>query len=99
MTSSTVTVWTTPEVAAYWRSAYPELRQRGSEWRGKCPLHNGRRNSFAVNPESGAWFCHSECDRGGSMVDFQIEQSGGDFKSALKSVREIVGRVQLNGNP
>ena len=95
----TAVAWTPAEVASYWRSAYPELRQRGSQWRGKCPLHNGRRDSFAVNPETGMWCCYSECGRGGSMVDFQIEQSGGDFKLALESIRGIVGRGQPNGNP
>ena len=88
----TAVAWTPAEVAVYWSAAYPELRQRGAEWRGKCPLHNGRRDSFAVNSETGAWHCHSKCSCGGSLIDFEMERTGCSFPEALKAAREIVGQ-------
>ena len=88
----TAVAWTPPEVAVYWRSAYPTLRQRGLQWRGACPLHRGRRDSFAVSPESGAWHCHSKCARGGSLIDFEMRQTGRSFPEALKAAQQIVGR-------
>ena len=95
----TTVSWGPPEVSAYWRSAYPELRQRGAEWRGRCPLHNGRRDSFAVNSETGAWCCHSQCGRGGSLIDFEMRRTGCSFSEALKVAQQIVGRpVSGNGS-
>ena len=88
----TAVEWTAGEIATYWRSAYPGLPQRGVQWRGPCPLHQGSRDSFAVNGDSGQWTCHSECQRGGSLIDFEMLRSGTSFPDALKAVKSIVGR-------
>ena len=93
----TAVAWTPAEVAAYWSAAYPDLRQHGAEWRGKCPLHSGRRDSFAVSPASGVWCCHSECGRGGSLIDFEMKRTGCSFPDALKAAQQIVGRP-VGGN-
>lgn len=81
------------ETSAYYRCRLPKLRQRGGQWRGPCPIHNGTRDSFSVNAATGQWMCHSECDRGGSIVDFEMELSGKEFKAAAAAVDEIVGRA------
>lgn len=65
--------------------------------RAACPIHKGKRDSFAVNPETGQWFCHSQCGRGGSIFDFESKLNGTDFESAYAEVLRIVGRPSPNG--
>src|SRR5579864_575160 len=79
------------EVAAYYRARVPDLSQRGTgEWRGRCPIHRGTRDSFAVNPETGNWFCHSQCGRGGSIFDFEMELSGVQFREAASNIEILL---------
>jgi DNA primase len=59
------------EVVAYYRVRLPKLNQHGHEWRGPCPIHGGERDSFAVEAASGRWTCHSECQRGGDILDLE----------------------------
>ena len=85
--------FTPAEISSYYKKRVPELKQAdGREWRGPCPIHQGERDSFAVNPENGAWFCHSECSRGGSILKLEMELNGVDFKSARAEVDRIIGR-------
>ena len=72
----------TIEISAYYSSRVPMLKQAGSEWRGPCPVHHGKRDSFAVEPDTGRWYCHSDCARGGDVPELEIALSGGDFKTA-----------------
>jgi 5S rRNA maturation endonuclease (ribonuclease M5) len=84
---------TPSEVSVYYGNRLPKLNQRGSEWRGPCPIHDGKNPSFAVSPETGAWTCHSKCQRGGSVVDLEIALAGTDFKVAVAEVERLVGRI------
>jgi len=87
--------FTPDEIVRYYKVQAPGVRQRGKEWRGPCPLHQGKRDSFAINPRTGEWFCHSECGRGGSLIDFEIELSGRTFAEAAIEARAVCGRVEL----
>ena len=51
--------FTRSEVAEYYRARVPGLKQRGEEWRGACPLHDGKRHSFA-----------GECAHGDRVITF-----------------------------
>jgi CHC2 zinc finger/Toprim domain len=68
------------------------IRQRGSEWRGPCPIHQGTDDSFAVKPDTGQWYCHSQCGRGGSILDLEMARTEIDFKSARRNVETLIGR-------
>ena len=85
---------TSTEIAAYYRERVPGLQQAGHRWEGRCPVHGGdNRDSFKVNPETGQWFCHSECSRGGNVVQLEAElHHAGDTKAAWAKVCELVGR-------
>ena len=85
--------FTRPEVAEYYRARVRDLKQRGEKWRGPCPIHDGKRDSFAVESESGRSYCHSECGRGGSVFDLEIELSGVSFPEAREAVERAVGRI------
>jgi hypothetical protein len=47
-----------------------QLRRRGSEWVGLCPLpdHDERTPSFTVSPDKDVYFCFG-CLRGGDVVE------------------------------
>jgi len=70
---------------------YTELHLSGGEYRGKCPLHGGQRDSFSLNPENGLWHCHSECDEGGDVFDFLNRKEGLEFTDALEAVAKWSG--------
>ncbi len=82
------------EIAAYYRERAPKIKQTGSQWRGPCPIHEGSRDSFAVEPETGTWFCHSKCGRGGSLIDLEMEVGGKPFAEAASDVRALIGRPE-----
>lgn len=88
--------YTAAEVAAYYSVRIPHLRQRGAEWRGPCPIHGGKDDNFAVEAATGQWYCHSQCGRGGSLIDLEMELSGTDFQHAIAELDRIVGRISTN---
>ena len=87
--------FTPSEVAVYYAARAPKVRQHGHEWRGPCPIHNGTGDNFSVNAETGLWYCHSRCGRGGSMFDLEMELTNTDFPPAANEVRRVVGRPAL----
>src|ERR1035438_5073071 len=86
--------FTPVEVAEYYRVRLSKLNQRGAEWRCPCPIHKGTRDSFAVDPESGRWNCHSTCGRGGDILALEQELFTPDFKAAKAEAFRIVGRPE-----
>lgn len=80
------------EVGAYYMVRVPLLRKIGAELRGPCPVHNGKRDSFAVNPSTGDAYCHSQCGRGWDMIGLEQELAGTRFTEAKNEVFRIVGR-------
>ena len=59
------------------------------ERRIRCPFHDDKTPSANVNEQSGLWSCHT-CDKGGSPIDFLMEQ-GQTFKQALDAISEMAG--------
>jgi 5S rRNA maturation endonuclease (ribonuclease M5) len=80
------------EVEAYYRARVPSVRQEGPEWRGPCPVHQGDDDNFAVNPETGLAYCHSQCSRGWNIVQLEQELSGRAWKDCRQEVLALVGR-------
>jgi hypothetical protein len=81
------------EIEKYYATRVPDLRQTdGRVWRGPCPIHHGQRDSFAVKPKTGEWFCHSECGRGGGVIQLEMEMAGCDSETAKAEVFHIAGR-------
>ena len=73
---------------------YGPLHPAGREYRGRCPLHGGERDSFSLNPESGVWHCFSGCgDIGGDVFDFLSRKEGLDFTEALDVLTRWSGHV------
>lgn len=80
------------EVASYYRARFPNLKQAGAEWRGSCPVHQGDDANFAVNPDNGLAYCHSQCGRGWSILQLEQTLSGRRWKECRDDVNVIVGR-------
>jgi len=76
----------------YYAARVPDLQAGSGQWRGPCPIHNGEDPNFAVNPKTGNWFCHSQCGRGGSVIELEVELAGSDFKTAQRAVLRVIGR-------
>lgn len=85
------------EILRYFQVRAPRLRRKGrDELRGPCPIHKGKRDSFAVEIETGKWYCHSECSRGGGVFDFEATMSGTSAKEARAEVSRLVGRTAVS---
>jgi hypothetical protein len=84
------------EVALYYSLRAPGLRQHGRRWRGRCPIHRGKRNSFSVDPESGLWRCWSDCGRGGDIITLEIALTGASWREALTEIEQTIGRPLLD---
>jgi putative DNA primase/helicase len=83
------------EVEAYYAARLPGLKRRGErEWRGRCPVHGGEGDNFAVDPSTGQWFCHSQCGRGGDLFDLEEALHGGDFPTRKAEIFRLVGRSE-----
>ena len=86
------------EIRQYYKDRMPELPQSDREWRGPCPIHGGKRDSLAVNAETGRACCHSTCGQGWDIPGFEQALSGYDFPTAVRRISEIVGRdLSING--
>ena len=71
-----------------------ELKQKGREYWGLCPLHNERTPSFAVNIQKNVWNCYGGCG-GGSGIDFLMKLRGGiSFKEACATIESDFGIVR-----
>ena len=87
--------FTPGEVSTYYAARVPHLKQRrAAEWRGVCPIHQGKNDNFAVEPDTGRWFCHSTCGRGGDILELEAALTGRDFPTRKAEVFRLVGRIE-----
>src|SRR5215471_15691731 len=82
------------EIRRYYESRIPRLKKQGKKLRAACPLHKGTRDSLAIDLETGQWFCHSGCARGGGIFDFEAEVTRVDKEAARAAVLAAVGRSE-----
>jgi len=83
------------EIARYYEARIPnKLHRQGKELRAPCPIHHGTRESFAIDLETGRWYCHSQCGRGGSIFDFEREITGVNGQSARDAVFQLAGHIE-----
>lgn len=87
------------EIALYYSVAVPKFVQRGRQWRGPCPIHQGDGLSFSVDPETGRAYCFSQCGRGWDMPGLHMEVTSLGFRDALQQIGSIIGRDLLANSP
>lgn len=66
------------------------LKKSGRNYKGLCPFHGEKTPSFMVSPDRQAFHCFG-CGRGGSVIDFVMEETHVDFREALEDLAESVG--------
>ncbi len=66
------------------------LKKAGRHWKALCPFHSEKTPSFIVSPERQSWKCFG-CGKGGSVIDFVMENERVDFVEALTSLAEKAG--------
>jgi len=72
-------------LADYVRRLRVRLRNSGSHFIGKCPIHHEQRgNAFSVHPETQKWRCWGKCNRGGDVVDLEQALGGGTLTEAAE---------------
>ncbi len=87
--------FTSAEVSDYFAARVPKLKPaRGGERRGPCPIHKGKDDNFAVDPQTGQWFCHSTCGRGGDILELEMALTSCDFPTCKSAVFRLVGRIE-----
>ena len=50
-----------------------------------CPFHGEKDPSLKVYKDTGGWHCYG-CGRGGSVIDFVMEQENCDFRTAVRGI-------------
>ena len=91
---------TPADIDAYRRDRFPDFKLSGEWWRRPCPVHGGKRkDSFAINAETGQSRCHSQCAKGWDIPALEQALSGSDFATAVRSIERIIGRdLSTNGH-
>lgn len=64
-------------------SAHTDLKQKGNEFHGLCPLHNEKTPSFTVSPQKGFFYCFG-CHAKGDVISFVMQKNGIGFKHAIE---------------
>src|SRR5208283_4017947 len=96
--SPSMDYFTPDEVRRYYAVRLPKPKKTSAiEARGPCPIHGGKDDNFSVNLQTGQWYCHSTCDRGGGIIALEMALTGADVRSATSEVFRLVGRTVPNG--
>ena len=75
-----------------------DLKQRGSQLYGACPLHGGDNpQAFSVSLDKNLWNCFTHC-RGGSVVDLLMALEKVDVREAGKLGYEMLGIEHREGD-
>ena len=61
---------------------YTELRQSGSRFTGRCPLHQDKHPSLFVYPDQNSWYCF-QCNQGGDVITLTMAVENTDFRGAV----------------
>jgi DNA primase len=67
------------------------LRKKGALHWARCPFHEERTPSFAVDPRRGTWRCFGACAEGGDVIAFLERFDGLSFMDALRLLAQITG--------
>ncbi len=59
-----------------------DLKPKGRDYFGNCPLHIDKTPSFSVTPEKNNFFCFG-CGRGGGIIQFLIEYESMSYDDAV----------------
>lgn len=64
-----------------------QLKQRGQEFWGCCPIHHEKTPSFKADPRTQLWHCFG-CDNGGDVFNFIMQLDGLTFPDAARKLAD-----------
>lgn len=70
--------------------SYVQLTRKGSNLFGLCPFHSEKTGSFSVSPDKQIYYCFG-CKRGGSVVNFIMEEENLSFPDAVRFLAKRAG--------
>jgi DNA primase len=73
-------------------SEYVDLKRKGSDYRGPCPLHGGSGPNFSVIPKKQMFYCFV-CAAAGDVFSFFMKHFSMDYPTAVREVAAKVGVV------
>lgn len=65
-----------------------DLKKKGKDYFGKCPLHMDKTPSFSVTPDKNSFYCFS-CGRGGGIIQYLSEYENMNFDAALEKASRL----------
>jgi len=68
-----------------------DLRKKGALHWARCPFHEEKTPSFAVDPRRGTWRCFGACGEGGDVLSFVQRFDGLSFLDALRLLARAAG--------
>jgi len=68
-----------------------ELKKKGALYWARCPFHEERTPSFAVDPRKATWRCYGACGEGGDVLSFIERFDGLGFLDALRLLAQSCG--------
>ncbi|MEL7568908.1 MAG: DNA primase, partial [Dehalobacterium sp.] len=71
-------------------SEYVSLKRQGKNYVGLCPFHLEDTPSFSVSPDKQIFYCFG-CHKGGSVINFIMEQENLTLPEAAEKLAEKVG--------
>lgn len=65
-----------------------EMKKKGNDYFGRCPLHIDKTPSFSVTPSKNSYYCFS-CGRSGGIIGFLMDYEGLNFESAVEKAADL----------
>lgn len=65
-----------------------DLKPKGKDYFGHCPLHVDRTPSFSINPDQNLFYCFG-CGRGGGIIYYLREYEGLSFDKAVEKAASL----------
>lgn len=67
-------------------------KNHGDSFRAPCPIHGGDNpNGFDINAITGNWYCHTQCKKGGDIIELVQQLTDSGFYQACEIIASISG--------
>ena len=67
-----------------------QLKRRGKDLVGCCPMHEDKTPSLVVSREKNLWHCMGACQTGGSVIDWVMRRQSLGFADAVAHLRGML---------
>lgn len=65
-----------------------EMKRRGNDYFGRCPLHIDKTPSFSITPEKNSYYCFS-CGKSGQIISYLINYEKLSFDEAVNKAARL----------